>query len=165
VIDPADALRVGAAIAVVLTGLGVSLTWLPAFRFGGGPALVARILVTVGLFAVIWDTRGLGGVLGFALTAMGIAAMWQGQPAPEVPRPRRKGVVIGSFITTLAVVAAVRGWWHFEHIPDRATTATVLAVGAIGALGTLAVADRSRVRLRDAVRERFYVRGPSPTST
>lgn len=145
-------------MAVVLAGLGINLVWLPAFRFGGGPALLARTLVTVGLFAVIWDTRGLGGVLGFALTAMGLAAMWQGQPEPEVPRPRRKGVVIGAVITAIAVVAAVRGWWYFDRIPDRATSATVLAVGAIGTLGTLAVADRSRVRLRDAVRERFYVR-------
>lgn len=163
-IDPTDAFRVSAAIAVVLTGLGVSLAWLSAFRFGGGLALMARILVTVGLFALIWDTRGLGGVLGFALTAMGIAAMWQGQPEPEVPRPRRKGIVIGAIVTAVVVVAAVRGWWHFDRVPDRATTATVLAAAAIGALGTLAVADRSRVRLRDAVRERFYVRGPTPTS-
>lgn len=162
-IDPAEALRVGTAIAVVLIGLGVSLAWLPAFRLGGGAALMARVLVMAGLLALIWDTRGLGGVLGFALTAMGLAAMWQGQPEPEVPRPRRKGVVIGALITALAVIAAVRGWWHFDLIPDRATTAAVLATGTIGALGTLAVADRSRVRLRDAVRERFYVRGPSQT--
>lgn len=162
-IDPADALRVSAAVAVVLVGLGVSIAWLPAFRFGGGAALMARILVTAGLFAILWDTRGLGGVLGFALTAMGAAAIWQGQPEPEVPRPRRKGVVIGAAITALAIIAVVRGWWHFDLIPDRATTTSVLAAGAIGALGTLAVADRSRVRLRDAVRERFYIRGPSPT--
>ncbi len=164
VIDPVDALRVSAAIAVVLAGLGLSLAWLPALRFGGGPALMARVLVTAGLFAIIWDTRGLGGVLGFALTAMGLAVMWQGQQEPEVPRPRRKGVVIGATMTALAVIAAVRGWWHFDLVPDRATTATVVSLGAIGALGTLAVADRSRVRLRDAIRERFYVRGPITTS-
>ena len=155
-IDPADAWRVAAAVAIGLAGLGISIAWLPAFRFGGGPALLARILATVGLLAVVWDSRGLGGVLGLALTAMGFAAVWQGQPEPEVPRPHRKGVVAGAAITALAVVAVVRGWWVFERVPDQATSAAVLGVAAIGMLGTLSVADRSRVRLRDAVRERFY---------
>jgi hypothetical protein len=160
VIDPADAWRVGAAVAIALTGLGISIAWLPAFRYGGGPALLARMLATVGLLAIVWDSRGLGGVLGLALTAMGVAAVWQGQPEPEVPRPRRKGILVGSAITALAVVAVVRGWWALDRIPEQATSAAAVAVAGIGLLGTLSVADRSRVRLRDAVRERFYT--PSP---
>ena len=99
VIESADALRVSAAAAVALTGVGLCLAWLPALRREGLVCLTARLLTTVGLIAAILDFGGLGGVLGPALAAMGLAAMWQSQPEPEVPRPRRKGIVFASALT------------------------------------------------------------------
>jgi hypothetical protein len=35
-------------------------------------------------------------------------------------------------------------------------------LGAMGALGTLSIADRSRVHLREALRDRFTVHYPYP---
>jgi hypothetical protein len=160
VIEPEEVLRVAAAAAVVLAGLGLSLAWSPALRYGAGLALLARLLVTAGALAMVWDARGLGGVLGLALAIMGAAAVWQGQPAPEIPRPRRKGIVIGAAATGLLLVAAARGWWLLDRVPDAAITPTTLALGTIGALATLSIADRSRVQLREALRERFAVRYP-----
>ena len=159
-IEPSEALRVAAAAAVVLAGVGISLAWLPAFRYGGGPALLARALITAGAFEMVWDTRGLGGVLGLALTIMGAAAVWQGQPAPETPRPRRKGIVLGALVTALLIIAASRGWWLLDRVPDAAATPTALALGAMGALGTLSIADRSRIQLREALRDRFAASYP-----
>ena len=159
-IEPSEAPRIAAAAAVVLLGVGFSLAWLPALRYGGGPALLARVLVTAGVFAMAWDTRGLGGVLGLALTIMGAAAVWQGRPAPEIPRPRRKGIVIGAALTTTLIIAVFRGWWLLDRVPDAAVTPTALVMGAVGALATLAIADRSRVQLREALRDRFAVSYP-----
>jgi hypothetical protein len=162
VIEPDEAIRVAAAASVVLLGVGISLAWLPAIRYGGGVALLARVLMTVGAFAMVWDTRGLGGVLGLALTIMGALALWQGQPEPEIPRPRRKGIVTGAVVTALLVVASSRGWWLLDRVPEAAVTPTALTLGAIGALATLSIADRSRTQLRDALRDRFAVTYPYP---
>lgn len=156
-LDPDDLLRLAAAAAVALAGVGVTIAWLPAFRYGGGPALMARILVTAGLLAVVWDARGLGGMLGLMLTAMGMMAVWQGQPEPEVPRPRRRGILAGAAATAVVIVAVFEGWWVLDRLPEATVTPTAAVLGAIGGLGTLAIADRSRIRLRDAVRARFGV--------
>jgi len=155
VIDTGDALRIGAASAVALTGVGLSIAWLPAFRYDGPAALTARLLMTAGLVAAIFDLGGLGGVLGLALTAMGGAVMWQSQPLPEVPRPRRKGVVIAAAATGFAIAAALRGWAWLDRVPDAARPVSALVAGSVGALATLAVADRARVRMREAVRDRL----------
>ena len=157
VIDGADALRVSAAVAVALTGIGLSLAWLPVLRREGPVCLAARLLTTAGLVAAFLDFGGLGGVLGPALAAMGVAAMWQSQPEPEVPRPRRKGILIASAATGLAIFACWRGWSVLEVVPAQARMISGLVAGAVGALATIAVADRARVRLREAVRERLNI--------
>ncbi len=154
-IDSDDLLRLAAGAAVTLAGTGVTIAWLPAFRYGGGPALMARVLVTAGLLAVIWDWRGLGGMLGLMLTVLGLMAVWQGQPEPEVPRPRRCGIVAAAVGTALLIVAVFRGWWALGQLPDAVVAPGAAVLGAVGALGTLAIADRSRIRLREAVRIRF----------
>jgi hypothetical protein len=156
VIDTAEAVRVSAAVAVVLACVGLCLAWLPALRHEGLVCLAARLLATVGLFAAIVDFGGLGGVLGPALAAMGFAAMWQSQPAPEVPRPRRKGIFIASAATGLAVFAALRGWSVLSMVPTEARVISALVASTVGALATVAVADRARVRMREAVRDRLY---------
>jgi hypothetical protein len=154
-IDTGDALRVAGAAAVGLSGVGLGIAWLPARHHESAATPVARLLLTAGLVAAILDLGGLGGVLGLALAAMGATAMWQSQPAPEVPRPRRKGIVVAAGVSGLLVAAALRGWWLFEQVPDQARTVSALLVGSAAGLATLAAADRSRVRLRDAVRERL----------
>lgn len=155
VIDSGDAVRVASAAAVGLAGIGLSIAWLPALRHEGAATLVARLLMTAGLVAAMLDLGGLGGVLGLALTAMGGAAMWQSQPEPEVPRPRRKGILISAAVTGLLIAAALRGWWHFDRVPEQARQVAALMVGSAAAIATLAAADRARVRMRDAVRERL----------
>jgi hypothetical protein len=164
VTEPDEVIRIAAAASVVLLGVGISLAWLPAIRYGGGVALLARVLITVGTFAMVWDTRGLGGVLGLALTIMGGLVVWQGQPEPEIPRPRRKGIVAGAVVTALLVVATSRGWWVLDRVPEAAVTPAALTLGAIGALATLSIADRSRTQLREALRDRFAVSYPYPPS-
>jgi hypothetical protein len=154
VIDTADALRIAAATTLALTGVGLSIAWLPALQHEGAAGPAARLLVTAGLVAAILDLGGLGGVLGLALAAMGAAAMWQGQPPPQIPRPRRKGVIIAACVTGLAILGAFRGWWLLGRVPDAGRTISALTVGSVGALATIAVADRARVRLREDVRER-----------
>ncbi|MGH8822991.1 MAG: hypothetical protein ACRDVN_00740 [Jiangellaceae bacterium] len=154
-IDTGDALRIAAGAAVGLAGIGLSIAWLPALRYEGAAALVARLLITAGLAAAVVDLGGLGGVLGLALAAMGAAAMWQSQPAPEVPRPRRKGILVSAGVAGLSIAAALRGWWQFDHVPDQARPVSALLVGSGIGIATLAVADRARVRMRDAVRERL----------
>jgi len=157
VIDSAEALRVSAGVAVALTGVGLCLAWLPALRHDGLVCLAARLLTTVGFVAAILDFGGLGGVLGPALAAMGLAAMWQSQPAPEVPRPRRKGILIASFATGLAIFATLRGWSVLGLVPDQARMISAMIAGTVGVLATVAVADRARVRMREALRERLNI--------
>lgn len=150
-----DALRFALAVAIALTALGLSIAWLPAVRHTGLVGLAARLLTAVGLFAAILDFGNLGGVLGPALAAMGAAALWQSQPKPEVPRPRRKGIFVAAAATGLAIYAALRGWSILDLVPTQARTISALVAGSVGALATVAVADRARVRLREAVRERL----------
>ena len=154
VIDTSDAPWIAAATTALLTGVGLSIAWLPAFRLAGAAAFTSRLLVTAGLVAAILDLGGLGGVLGLALAAMGVAAMWESQPPPEVPRPRRKGVVVAAMAAGLVIVATLRGWWLLDRVPDAAKPISALSVGSVAALATLAIADRARVRMRDDVRER-----------
>ena len=154
VIDTSDAPWIAAATTASLTGVGLSIAWLPAFRLAGAAAFTSRLLVTAGLVAAILDLGGLGGVLGLALAAMGVAAMWESQPPPEVPRPRRKDVVVAAMVTGLVIVAALRGWWLLDRVPDAGKPIAALTVGSVAALATLAIADRARVRMRDDVRER-----------
>jgi hypothetical protein len=154
VIDTSDALWIAAATTAALTGVGLSIAWLPAFRLAGAAAFTARLLVTAGLVAAILDLGGLGGVLGLALAAMGVAAMWESRLPPEVPRPRRKGVVVAAIVTGLVIVATLRGWWLLDRVPEAARPISALTVGSVAALATLAIADRARVRMRDDVGER-----------
>jgi hypothetical protein len=154
VIDTSDAPWIAAATTALLTGVGLSIAWLPAFRLAGAAAFTSRLLVTAGLVAAILDLGGLGGVLGLALAAMGVAAMWESQPPPEVPRPRRKGVVVAAMVAGLVIVATLRGWWMLDRVPEAARPISALTVGSVAALATLAIADRARVRMRDDVRER-----------
>jgi hypothetical protein len=49
-----------------------------------------------------------------------------------------------------------------ERVPDGATAPVAWTLGAIAALGTLSIADRSRVHLREALRDRFTVHYPYP---
>ena len=65
------------------------------------------------------------------------------------------GVIIAALITALVMLAAMRGWWLFGRVPDDVRPVVALALGGVAALGTLAIADRSRIKMRDAVRERF----------
>ncbi len=153
VIDTFDALRIAAATTAALAGVGLSIAWLPAFRQVGAAAFASRLLVTAGLVVAVLDLGGLGGVLGLALAAMGMAAMWESQPPPEVPRPRRKGVVVAAMVTGLVIVATMRGWWLPDRVPDAAKPIAALTVGSVAALATLAIADRARVRMRDDVGE------------
>lgn len=156
VIETADSVQLAAVVSILLAGAGMTIAWLPAFRLAGGVAVLARVLVTAGLCAAVWDMRGLGGVLGLALTAMGVAAVWQGRPVPEVPRPRRTGIVISAVVTGLIVLAVLDGWWLLARLPDTAGLIVALVLGTAGALGTIAIADRSRTRLREAIRHRLY---------
>jgi len=154
-IDTGDALRIAGAAAVGLSGIGLGIAWLPALRHEGAATAVARLLLTAGLVAAILDLGGLGGVLGLGLAATAATAMWQSQPAPEVPRPRRKGILVAAGVSGLLIAAALRGWWLFEQVPDQARPVAAVLVGSTAGLATLAAADRSRVRMRDDVRERL----------
>lgn len=148
-------MTVVAIVGVSLAVIGLTIAWLPGLRYSGIVTLAARLLIGAGLLSVVLDSRGLGVILGLGLTALGALAAWEGRPAPEVPRPRRKGVIIAALITALVMLAAMRGWWLFGRVPDDVRPVVALALGGVAALGTLAIADRSRIKMRDAVRERF----------
>lgn len=152
-----DALQLVMAGVVVLAGLCLTIVWIPARRQypGGFPA---RAFVTIGLFAVVWDPWGLG-VLGGVLTGMGMAIWWSGRPEPELPRPRRAGLSVAAAITGVLVLAMIRGWGPLDGIPDQVRAVATLFVGGVGVMGTLAIADRSRVTFRDALRRRLSSSG------
>ncbi|HEX6196248.1 MAG TPA: hypothetical protein VFZ37_10065 [Jiangellaceae bacterium] len=154
-IESLDTMTVVAIVGVSLAVIGLTIAWLPGLRYSGIVTLAARLLIGAGLLSVVLDSRGLGVILGLGLTALGALAAWEGRPAPEVPRPRRKGVIIAALITALVMLAAMRGWWLFGRVPDDVRPVVALALGGVAALGTLAIADRSRIKMRDAVRERF----------
>ncbi len=154
-IESLDTLTVVSIVGVSLAVVGLTIAWLPGLRYSGIVTLAARLLIGAGVLSVVLDSRGLGVILGLGLTALGALAAWEGRPAPEVPRPRRKGVIIAALMTALVMLAAMRGWWLFGRVPDDVRPVVALALGCVAALGTLAIADRSRIKMRDAVRERF----------
>lgn len=159
-VSPDDAVQIVLAGIVVLIGVSSTIAWSPARgRYPGG--LSARLFLTAGLVAVAVDPSGLG-VLGGVLTAMGLAVWWAGQPDPELPRPRHGGIVTASIVTGLATLATLRGWGVLEALPEEIRLAIAPFVGAIGALGTIAIADRTRVTFRDAMRRRARQLWTSP---
>ncbi len=152
--DADHSLRLAIAGVVLLLGLGCIIAWLPARR--RDPAgLPSRLLVTAGLIMGIADLGRLGGVLGFALAAMGALIAWEAQPPPEVPRPHRGGIVVAALLAGTAALGAFEGWGALVRVPAELRAVATLVVGVTGALATLAIADRARVRLRVAIRRRF----------
>lgn len=156
--DTDDAHRLLIAGVVLLVGVGSCLAWISAGRRDpAGPA--ARAFMTIGLIMAALDFRGLGTVLGLSLAAMGALVAWEGQPEPEVPRPRRGGIVVAATLTGLATLAMFDGLGPLSAVPEEARAVATVAVAATGTLATLAVADRARITLRDALRRRF---APAP---
>ncbi|HEY9411543.1 MAG TPA: hypothetical protein VIP77_18330 [Jiangellaceae bacterium] len=153
--DTADALQYVISGVIVLFGVGACVAWIPATRHDPG-GLPARVFLTVGLVTTVFDVGGLGMVLGLALVAMGLMVWWESQPEPEVPRPHLLGLLVAAGFTGLAVLATVLGWGPLGRVPEQVRMVAALVIGGAGALGTLAVADRARVRLRDALRRRFH---------
>src|SRR5690625_5626141 len=93
VFEGLSAIQVTVAAVIGLIGLSTCLAWLPATR-RDPTGLPTRIFVTVGICAAVLDYDGIGAVLGLSLAAMGLLVMWEGLPAPEVPRPRRRGFYV-----------------------------------------------------------------------
>ncbi|TDD68778.1 hypothetical protein E1262_15075 [Jiangella aurantiaca] len=159
--DADHSFRLTVAGVVLLLGLGFIIAWLPARR--RDPAgLSSRLLVTAGLIMGIADLGGLGSVLGFTLAAMGALITWEAQPAPEVPRPHRGGIVVAAVLAGLAALGTFEGWGSLTRVPPELRVVATLVVGVTGALATLAIADRARVRLRVAIRRRFAPVRPRP---
>jgi hypothetical protein len=151
--DTGDYVQIVISGAVVLVGLGSSIAWIPATRYDPG-GLPARLFITAGVVAAVADPGGLGTVLGIALTALGIFVWWESQPAPEIPRPRLRGLVVAALVTATAVLGTLIGWGPFDRLPESLRLVVALGIAGAGTIGTLAVADRTRVVLRDAIRRR-----------
>jgi hypothetical protein len=152
-VSTGDAFQLVGAGVIVLIGLCLSIAWIPARgRYPGG--LPARVFVTLGLFAVAWEPAGLG-VLGGVLAAMGGAIWWAGQPDPELPRPRRVGLIVAAIITGALTLATMLGWGVLSNLPEQARVVATPFVAGVGALGTLAIADRARITYREALRRRL----------
>lgn len=147
-------IQVTAAAVVGLIGLSTCLAWLPATR-RDPTGLPTRVFVTIGLVAAILDYGGIGAVLGLSLAAMGLLVMWEGLPAPEVPRPNRRGFYVAAVLAGAVTHATVEGRGPVERIPEDGRPVAALFVGLVAVLGTLAIADRSRISLRDRMRRRF----------
>ncbi|PSL01073.1 hypothetical protein CLV30_1158 [Haloactinopolyspora alba] len=159
--DTDDVYRLLIAGVVLLVGVGSCLAWISAGRRDpAGPA--ARVFMTVGLVMAALDFGGVGAVLGLSLAALGGLVAWEGQPDPEVPRPRRGGIVVAAAITGLATLAMIEGFGPLASVPEEARAVATVVVASTGALGTLAVADRARVTLRDALRRRFDTTSHAP---
>lgn len=152
--DTDHTVRLAAAGVVLLVGLSSCIAWISAGRRGLA-GLAARVFMTAGLTVALVDLGGAGTVLGLCLAAFGGFVAWEGQPAPEVPRPPRRAIVVAALVTGLATLAMFDGWGPLARVPSEARAVATLAVAATGILATLAVADRSRVALREAVRRRF----------
>ncbi|NED93785.1 hypothetical protein G1H11_00460 [Phytoactinopolyspora alkaliphila] len=147
-----DAVQIIGAGVVVLVALCLSIAWLPARRRypGGYPA---RLFFTTGLATVVWEPTGIG-VVGAVLAAMGVAVWWAGRPEPELPRPRRRGIIIASVLTGVVAVAVTYGWGMLGRIPEELRGVTTVIAAGVCILGTLAIADRARVTFRDSLRRR-----------
>lgn len=154
VLDSGDSLRLVVLGVFALLSAATLVAWLPGIRFDP-TGVPARIFMALGAGIMISDFDGVGAVLGLCLALMGALMWWEGQPPPEVPRPLLLGVLLATLATGIAMLAALDGWSAFGRIPEEARPAVAVGIGAAGLLGTLAVADRSRVRLRDAIRRRF----------
>ena len=151
VLEGLDVTRVAVALSLVLIGGGLSVAWLPVVRVEGWTSMFPRVLVFAGLAAAVLDGIGLGTVLGLALAALGAVAGWQARPPTDLPRPGRAGIVAAALVSGLLVIAADRGWWFLDAVPDVARVWVSLGLGAVGALATLAIADRERVHFREAL--------------
>lgn len=154
VLDSEDPLRLVVLGVFALLAVATVVAWLPGIRYDP-TGVPARIFMALGAGVLISDFDGVGLVLGLCLALMGALMWWEGQPPPEVPRPLLLGVLLATLATGVAMLAALDGWSAFGRIPEEARAAVAVAIGGAGLLGTLAVADRSRVRLRDAIRRRF----------
>ncbi|NDL59228.1 hypothetical protein [Phytoactinopolyspora mesophila] len=156
-----DALPIVSAGVVLLIGLCLTIAWIPARgRYPGG--LPARVAISLGVAAIAWEPVGLG-VLGAVLSAMGVAIWWAGRPEPELPRPRRRGLVIAAVVSGLLVLASLDGWGPFARVHEDIRAIATVFVVAVCLLGTLAVADRARVTFRDALRRRIEQSSQHPT--
>lgn len=154
VLDFGDALRIVIAGVVALVGIGASIAWSPAARFDR-MVIPARLFIAAGVATAVFDPTGVGAVLGAGLAGIGILMWWQTQPEPAVPRPQLLGVFLTAIVTGVVTLVVLNGWGAFNRVPEAGRGAAGVAVGAVGALSTLAVADRARIRLRDAIRRRF----------
>jgi hypothetical protein len=154
VVDTGDSLRLVLLGVLLLVGFALSIAWLPALRHDPG-GLPARIFVTLGMAVFVVDLGGLGSLLGLSLAAMGLMVWWESRPAPEVPRPHRQGIVLAAAVTGTATYAVLVGWGPFGRLPDEIGVIAAVFVAGAGTVGTLAIADRARVSLRDALRRRF----------
>lgn len=152
--DTGQTLPLIVAGVILLVGVTSCIAWLPALRYDHA-GMPARIFITAGLIVTVLDAGGLGSVLGLSLTAMGGLVAWEGQPAPEVPRPRRRGLFTAAVITGLATLGILTGWWSFGRIPEEVRAVIALVVAATGVLTTVTVADRARTTLREAISRRF----------
>lgn len=160
--DADHALQLVTAGVILLVGVGSSVAWLPATRRDPS-GLPARVFMTAGLAMAVVDVGGVGSVLGLSLAAMGALVAWEGQPAPETPRPRRRGLITAAVFTGLAALATFDGWGPLERVPEELRAIAAVFVATTGVLATLAIADRARVQLRVALRLRFNT-PPSSTS-
>jgi hypothetical protein len=52
------------------------------------------------------------------------------------------------------VLGTLIGWGPFDRLPESLRLVVALGIAGAGTIGTLAVADRTRVVLRDAIRRR-----------
>ncbi len=153
-LDAEQATRFVVAGVVLLIGLGVFNAWMPAARHDpAGP--FARVFMTVGLVMATFDFGGVGSVLGFSLATLGAFVAWEGQPSPDIPRPTRRGVVVIATSTGLAVLAVLSGWGPLSSAPEQARAVAGVVIAAVGVLATFAIADRARVRLREAISRRL----------
>lgn len=154
VLESGDALRIVVMGVVALIGIGASVAWIPAFKFD--PMVIpARLFLAVTVI-IITIGNPVTVVLGIALAALAVRLWWRTQAIPEVPRPHLLGVVMISLATGAVAFAALIGWSSFGRLPDAGHGVAAVFVAAVGSLGVLAAADRSRVRLRDAIRRRFH---------
>lgn len=161
VFDGVGGTQVTIAAVVGLIGVSTILAWLPATR-RDPTGLATRVFITVGLVAAVLDPSGVGAVLGLSLAAMGGLVWWEGRPAPEVPRPRRRGFYVAAVLAGLVTYGTVRGWGPLDSIPRDGRPIAALFVGLVAVLGTLAIADRARITFRDRLRRRFSVPTPKP---